>query len=107
MTGHAATDSANVVLLVISYPATLTFVLAYGLTQPWWRTWWGRALLVSQTSLSALLAVNLAYRLWDWSLLAREGWLRVCVYAFITAGAWLTLLAFLHTVSGWKQRRNR
>lgn len=105
MSSPATTDSVNVVLLMIGYPATFIFVVVYGLTQPWWRSWWGWALMVSQTSLSALLGVNLAYRLWSWDLLAREGWLRVAVYVFITCGAWITLGAFLNTFTRWKRAK--
>lgn len=99
------TDHANLVLLLLNYPPTLIFVVAYGLSQPWWQSWWGRALLVSNLSLSALLGVNLIFRLTDWEFLARDGWLRVAVYGFISLGTWLTLGAFAYTFRHWKRTR--
>lgn len=103
MTG-APTDGVNVLLLVISTPATLLFVILYALTQPFYRSWWGWALMVSQASLSALLLVNLLYRIFGWEILAREGWLRVVVYAAITVGAVTMLGAFVNTFTQWRRR---
>ena len=99
------TDTANVILLLIGYPATLAIVLLYGILQPWWRSAWGRALFVSNVGLSALYGINLFYRLYEWGLLAREGWLRVAVYSFITIGVWITLIALVTTLI--RARRNR
>lgn len=83
------TDSVNLVLLLIATPPATAFVLTYGLLLPWFRSWTGWALFTSSTGLALLLNANLWFRLYMWPLLAREGWLRVVVYAGIAVGAWL------------------
>lgn len=37
------------VALVLGCAMSLTFLLIYGLTRPWWRSWEGRALIASST----------------------------------------------------------
>lgn len=88
-------DHVNLMILLIGYPPSFLFVVIYGTLLPWFRSWWGWALIVSSTSMSALMGIALAYRMWEWELLARDGWLRVTTYAFIAAGAWLMLGALL------------
>lgn len=99
------TDTANMVLLLIGYPATLIFVVTYGVLQPWWRSPWGRAIFVHNIGLSALFGANLFYRAYSWELLAREGWLRVAIYAFVTLGSWLTLIALIVTLVRVRRQR--
>lgn len=95
-------QNASLVLLWCSTPAAIAFVLIYGRFQPWFRSWTGRALFVSSASLAALLTVNLLFRLFNWSVLAREGWTRDIVYLFITIGAYLMLTALLRVL--WRAR---
>lgn len=101
----SSTDSANIIILFIACPPSIAFVVTYGFLQPWYKSWWGWALFSSAASLSMLLVVNLLFRLYGWELLAREGWLRTCVYGLITLGTWLTFIALLVVLR--KARRKR
>jgi hypothetical protein len=100
------TDTANFILLSIGYPATLAFVILYGTLQPWYRSAWGRALFINNVGLSALIGINLFYRAFGWSILARDGWLRVSVYGFITIGIYLTVIALIVTLVRARRERN-
>lgn len=98
-------DRINLGILFVGYPPSLLFVLIYGTLQPWFRSWWGWALFVSSTSMSALMGIALLFRLYEWDMLARDGWLRVATYGFIAAGAWLMLAALIAAlVKAWRQR---
>lgn len=100
-------QNASLVLLWFACPPATVFVLVYGFFQPWFRSWSGRALFVSSTGLALLLNINLLFRLTDWALLAREGWVRNLVYVLITAGAYLMLAALTRAlIVAARHRRN-
>jgi hypothetical protein len=88
-------DLIALLLVLAAAPAITAFALWYGLTAPWYRSAAGRALFVSSTGLAMLIDISLLYK---W--LGDDYWLRdavrLFVYAWIAAGAWLKLGALAH-----------
>jgi hypothetical protein len=87
-------DTAAVLLVLSAAPAATLFPLIYGLTVRWWTFWIGRALMVSSTGLGLLIDISLIYN-WLGDDYALRDVVRLTVYAFITLGAWLKLVAIL------------
>lgn len=79
-------------LLVFAAPPASLFVLTYGTTQPWYRSWVGWALVVFSGGLALLLDISLAYRIFGADYRARDA-LRLTVFSMVGVGSWLMLFA--------------
>lgn len=87
----SATHWATVVLWAGAIPTTL-FVAIYGLSNHWWRSWIGRALLVSTTGLALLFDLSLLNHYHPLAITLT--WSNVVV-GFVALGGWLKLVALL------------
>lgn len=87
-------DTAAILLVLAAAPAATLFPLLYGFTVRWWTFWIGRALMVSSTGLGLLIDISLIYQ-WLGDNYALRDVVRLTVYAFICAGAWLKLTALV------------
>lgn len=83
-------------LAFVCAPAANLFPLLYGTTAPWWRSWTGRAIIISKVGLALLVDAAVLFR-WNG---AKPYWgfneLRLGAFALITVGTYLYLFAFAH-----------
>jgi hypothetical protein len=100
-------ETAFLVLVVGTViPLTLfPIVFAVGARRTWWRTPAGRALMVSTTSLAAVLYVTLARRVFG-DYPHREVVL-LCVFAGVFIGAWLKLGALVYELGRGRHSHRR
>lgn len=84
----------QMVLLSITGVAATAFPFLYTWISPWWKTAWGRALVVSDVSLALLVDLALLSYWFDWSLSQH---LITAVYALIALAAVLRVVALLST----------
>src|SRR5690242_7181820 len=87
-------DTAAVLLVLSAAPPATLFPLIYGFTVRWWTFPIGRALMVSSSALGLLVDISLLYN-WLGDDYALRDVVRLTVFALISAGAWLKLVAIL------------
>ena len=97
-------DTAAVLMILSAAPAATLFPLIYGFTVRWWTFPIGRALMVSSTGLGLLIDISLIYQWLGDDYFLRDV-VRLSVYGFIVAGAWLKLIAILIEKSRGKRSR--
>lgn len=87
-------DTAAILLVLAAAPAQTLFIVIYGFGSPWWRSLVGRALFTKALGLALLVDLSLLYHWLGDGYYLRDV-VRLSVYALITAGAWLQLVALL------------
>jgi hypothetical protein len=87
-------DLIAVLLVLSAAPAATLFPIFYAFTSPWWRSLTGRALMTSSVGLALLIDISLLYQWLGDDYYLRDH-VRLGVYALISAGAWMQLLAFV------------
>jgi predicted neutral ceramidase superfamily lipid hydrolase len=95
-------------ILVVGTTVPLTLfpaVFAIGARKSWWRTPAGRALMVSTTSLAAVLYVTLARQIFGDYPYRRE--VLMLVFTGVFVGAWLKLGALVYELSRGRHPRRR
>jgi hypothetical protein len=97
-------DLAALILIGATAPAITLFCLIYGFTSPWYKTLIGRALFVSSTGLALLVDISLLYKWLGDNYFLRD-LVRLSVYGFICAGAWLKLAAVVS--EKWRARHGK
>ena len=70
--------------------AQTLFALIYGLTTPWWRSRFGKALLFKSSVIAVLLDLAMLSLVWK-----IPAWLALLVYAGILVGSWWQLIALM------------
>lgn len=89
-------------LITLAAVAATAFPILYTAVAPWWRSTVGRSLVVSETSLAALLDVALAAY---WGHFHVPSPVATSLYTLIAVGAWMRLGALIHEQLG--KRRSR
>lgn len=97
-------------LLVIGMAPPLTlfpFVYAWVARGIWWRVSAGRAIMISTTSLAALVDVTLAYAVWGDDYALRDV-VRISVFSGVFLGAWLKFGSLIsESRKGRREHRER
>jgi hypothetical protein len=87
-------DDAAVLLILMAAPAQTVFPFLYGFTSPWHQSLIGRALMTKAVGLALLIDISLIYQ-WLGDNYALRDVVRLTVFAIITIGAWMQLVAFV------------
>ena len=96
-------DTLAAWLIILAAPAATCFPFLYAWVGRgvWWRSPAGRALMVSSSGLALLIDVSLIYQAFGDDYPGRNA-VRLIVFAFIAAGAWLKLGALVYE---WRRGR--
>lgn len=81
-------------LAFVAFPACVMFPLLYGTTTPWYRSWTGRAIIISKVGLAGLVGSAVAFYWRGNRDYAFHAQLVLGSFALITVGTYLYLFAF-------------
>lgn len=99
-------EQVAVAFVVLSAPplTLFPFIYAWVARGIWWRYPAGRALMVSTTSLAALVDIFLAYQVWGDEYPFRDE-VRLLVFGGIFLGAWLKFGALIYESRKGRRRQ--
>lgn len=84
----------GVFLTYLCVPAANMFPLLYGTTAPWYRSWTGRAIMVSKIGLALLVDAALLFHIIGNRSYRYHDQIILVAFAFITVGTYMYLFAF-------------